>query len=246
MAFYVKDMLRLVRSLPAPVEFTIVIIVAFGSFSYYSAEVFFDGPMAAATVQSQAYETDASLTALVVHEIIVLAILAVFLRVRGWSLRDFDMRATWRLTALAVLMFVLDSAIYHNLYPLIVAISHAVTGSDLGLGSNLAFSESASAAGSLSLATIILLSMVNPVFEEVLVVGYVMSVLQRRRGMWFAINISTLIRLSYHLYQGPIAIISIVPMGLLFGYCYARTGKLWPLILAHALMNFIPLYLMYG
>lgn len=121
-----------------------------------------------------------------------------------------------------------------------------MTGSDLGLGANLAFSGSVPAVGTVSLSTMILLSTVNPVFEEVLVVGYVMSVIQRRHSMWLAINISTLIRLSYHLYQGPVAIISIVPMGLLFGYCYARTGRLWPLILAHAMMNFIPLYVMYG
>jgi membrane protease YdiL (CAAX protease family) len=240
-------MLRLVRSLPAPVEFAAVITIAFGSFIYYSAVEFLGGSMVgAAGAESVPYETDASLIALVVHEIVALVIVAVFLRMRGWSLNDFDMRISWRLSAVAVLLFVLDSVIYHFSYQVIVAVSYAVTSSDLGLGANLASSGSASVAGAVSLSTIILLSTVNPIFEEVLVVGYVMTVIQRRQGMWLAINISTLIRLSYHLYQGPFAIISIVPMGLLFGYYYARTGRLWPLILAHAMMNFIPLYAIHG
>lgn len=236
-------MLKVVRNLSTPVEFAAVIIVAFGWFIYVSVVDYFGRPIAADAVPA---ETDEALIALVAQELVLLAIVAVFLRARGWSLREFDLQVSWWLSAMALLLFALDYAIYHYLYQLVVAVSIALTGSDLGLGTNLAYSESAAAAGNVSLLTMTLLSMVNPVFEEVLVVGYVMTVVQRRHGMWIAINVSTLIRLSYHLYQGPIAIVSIVPMGLLFGYYYARTGKLWPLILAHALMNFIPLYLLYG
>lgn len=239
-------MRRLVRSLPTPVEFAVVIVVAFGIFIYFSTAEFLGGPMTAGDPETRPYRTDESLIALVVQEIAALAIVAAFLRMRGWSFRDFDIRPSWWLSGLAVLLFIFSYAIYYNLYSAVIAVSHAATGSDLGLGSNLTFSGNASAAGTISLATVVLFSTVNPVFEEVLVVGYVMAVLQRRHGMWFAINISTLIRLSYHLYQGPIAIIGIVPMGLLFGYCYAKTGKLWPLILAHALMDFIVFYMKYG
>lgn len=237
-------MLRLLRGLPAPVEFAVVITIAFGSFIYYSAVEYLGGSMVgAAGAESVPYETDASLISLVVHEIVALAIVAVFLHMRGWSHRDFDMQVSWRLCAVAVLLFVIDSGVYYFLYPAVISVSYAVAGSDLGLGANLAYSGTAPAAGTLSLSTIVLLSAVNPVFEEVLVVGYVMTAIRRRHGAWFAINISTLIRLSYHLYQGPIAIISIVPMGLLFGYWYARTGKLWPLVLAHSLMNFSSFFL---
>jgi len=239
-------MLRLVRSLPTPVEFATVITIAFGSFIYYSAAEFLGGPMTGADAETQQYFTDAALIALVVQEMFVLAILSVLLRMRGWSLGDFDIRVSWRLTVAAVLLVVGYYAVFYTTYPVIVAISHALTGSDLGLGANLAISDSPSAAGSLSLFTIVLLSTVNPVFEEVIVAGYVMTVIQRRHGMWFAINVSTLIRLSYHLYQGPIAIVSIIPMGLLFGYYYARTGRLWPLILAHAIMDFLALYALMG
>ncbi|MFD1296210.1 CPBP family intramembrane glutamic endopeptidase [Lysobacter gummosus] len=41
------------------------------------------------------------------------------------------------------------------------------------------------------------------------------------------------IRIAYHLYQGSAGVVSIVPMGLAYAWLYARTGRLWPLVLAH-------------
>jgi membrane protease YdiL (CAAX protease family) len=53
--------------------------------------------------------------------------------------------------------------------------------------------------------------------------------------------VSTVVRLLYHLYQGPIGVLIIVPMGLLYGYVYARTRQLWPLMFAHVLIDLIGL-----
>ena len=69
--------------------------------------------------------------------------------------------------------------------------------------------------------------------EELIVLGYVTHVLQHR-GPFFAITISTCIRLSYHLYQGPLVMIIVIPMGVLFGIIYWRYRNLWPFMLAHA------------
>ena len=57
--------------------------------------------------------------------------------------------------------------------------------------------------------------------------------------MWVAINVSVVVRLLYHLYQGPIGVLTIVPMGLLYGYLYSRTRQLWPLVVAHVLLVII-------
>ena len=54
---------------------------------------------------------------------------------------------------------------------------------------------------------------------------------------------STGLRVLYHLYQGPLGVLTIVPMGLMFGYIYVRTRKLWPVIVAHVLMDVIGLAL---
>jgi membrane protease YdiL (CAAX protease family) len=46
--------------------------------------------------------------------------------------------------------------------------------------------------------------------------------------------------MSYHVYQGP-AVIQILPVGFFYGYVYWRCKKLWPLVLAHALIDIISL-----
>jgi len=88
---------------------------------------------------------------------------------------------------------------------------------------------------------VFLTSTVNGIFEELFVAGYIITVLRERRGVWTAINVSTVVRVLYHLYQGPIGLLIILPMGLLFGYAYARTRQLWPLIFAHVLIDIIGL-----
>jgi membrane protease YdiL (CAAX protease family) len=83
--------------------------------------------------------------------------------------------------------------------------------------------------------------MVNPIFEETFVCGYVITVLKDRSDASTAVTISTAIRLLYHLYQGPLAFFGIVPFGLVVGAWYARSGRLWPVIVAHGLGDFIAL-----
>jgi membrane protease YdiL (CAAX protease family) len=50
--------------------------------------------------------------------------------------------------------------------------------------------------------------------------------------------VSAGIRVFYHFYQGAVGVVGIAPMALLFAYWFARTGRLWPLIVAHALTDF--------
>ena len=85
------------------------------------------------------------------------------------------------------------------------------------------------------------ISLVNPLYEELLVSGYVMTAVQERGGTSLAINLSLAVRLLYHLYQGPQAAISIIPIGLSFAFYYAWSGRLWPLVVAHAGLDFFAL-----
>ena len=48
---------------------------------------------------------------------------------------------------------------------------------------------------------------------------------------------SSLLRGAYHLYQGFGAGLGNVAMGLVFGYVWQRTGRLWPLVIAHGLID---------
>lgn len=92
-------------------------------------------------------------------------------------------------------------------------------------------------------AVILACSLVNAVFEEVLVTGYVIATLRESRSPWFAVNVSAALRLGYHLYQGPVGVISVLPLGLIFGWWYARSGRLWPLIAAHAMIDIFGLFM---
>lgn len=84
----------------------------------------------------------------------------------------------------------------------------------------------------------LVVSIVNPLFEEIFVAGYVVSTLKAQDKAWLGINLSAGIRLAYHLYQGQRGILSVLPVGLVFAGWYRRTGRLWPLVVAHAIFDF--------
>ena len=52
-------------------------------------------------------------------------------------------------------------------------------------------------------------------------------------------NVSAGIRVAYHHYQGPMAVLGIVPFALILTIWFARTRRLAPLIVAHAIVDFV-------
>ncbi|WP_425427022.1 CPBP family intramembrane glutamic endopeptidase [Streptomyces sulphureus] len=80
----------------------------------------------------------------------------------------------------------------------------------------------------------------NSVVEEVIVVGYLL----RRLGQlgwspWTALAASSLLRGSYHLYQGIGGFLGNVAMGVVFVLLYRRWGRVGPLVAAHALIDVV-------
>lgn len=74
--------------------------------------------------------------------------------------------------------------------------------------------------------------------EEVIVIGYLFERLRRLGwGTWQIILSAAALRGVYHLYQGVPALIGNFAMGVLFGWLYARGGRLVPLIVAHTLID---------
>ena len=173
--------------------------------------------------------TNAHLQSLLIFEVIMYVVLILFLSLRNWRPSDIGLVPSLKdsLTGLGLalagyLVYVVAWLIVSQFEPALQTRADTLVKSDLSLG------------------MVVAVSIINPIYEEVFVSGYIITAL-KSRGMWLAINISVAVRLAYHLYQGAYSLINIIPLGLFFGYWYARTGRLWPLIVAHGLFDFLAL-----
>jgi membrane protease YdiL (CAAX protease family) len=95
--------------------------------------------------------------------------------------------------------------------------------------------------GSLSLWIVAMMSMVNPIFEEMLYLGYAANVLRQRFGFQTTLWCVVVLRMLVHVYQGPLALVTILPISIIFSWYYLRTNRLWPLIIVHAMYNLLSL-----
>jgi uncharacterized protein len=221
-------MKEFLRALSARAEFMVIVLGAFG-LSLLSNIVLLFNP---AALGETAPIDNAQLNTLIVYELIVLAMLGAFLKARGWTPERFGVGVTLRDTVIGVGL---------------MAVVYATTTFVQGVAGHFAPEMLEAAlkfervAGPLHLGTVTLVSIINPIFEEVFVCAYVVAALKERRGAAFAINVSVALRVLNHLYQGAVGVLTIAPLGLLFAYWYARSGRIWPLIVAHGLLDFVGL-----
>jgi len=166
------------------------------------------------------------------YELAAMSLLIPFLRARGWTRERLGVRPTFRDTVWGVGLLLICYAIFY-LFGTVLAYAWPA----LVVGISRMHLQS----GHVDSLTILAISLVNPVYEELFVCGYVITALKERFGVTTAVNVSAGIRVFYHFYQGALAVVGITPMALIFGYWFARTGRLWPLIVAHALQDFIAL-----
>jgi uncharacterized protein len=224
-------MARLIRALPAWAELVIVLSVAFGVFTFRSVASLF---LAGAPARSPE-----DLRFVIVYELAGLLLLLPFLHLRGWSLERLGLGSlSFRDGAVAVGLAAVALMAYVSVFTVA-----AIATPDMMMAVVQNPAQMAGHVGPMDLA---LVCLVNPFFEEVFVCGYVVAALDPRRSAWTGVNVSVAIRLLYHLYQGPLGVLSIVPLGLVFAWWYARSLRLWPLVIAHAMVDFIGLALSVG
>lgn len=92
---------------------------------------------------------------------------------------------------------------------------------------------------SVSMPILVLLALVNGTYEEVFLLGFLMRGL-RGYGLSVAIALPLLVRVLYHLYQGPLGALSIFGFGVVLSLHYARTGSLFAPVFAHVLADIVP------
>jgi membrane protease YdiL (CAAX protease family) len=94
-------------------------------------------------------------------------------------------------------------------------------------------------ASTMSLATIVVTGAVNGLWEETFMLGVLVRGL-RRHGPSIAIGVPLLVRVAYHVYQGPAGTVSVLVFGLVLSLWYVRRGTLWPPVVAHAIGDIVP------
>jgi membrane protease YdiL (CAAX protease family) len=159
----------------------------------------------------------------------LLAFTAVFwiARIRGWSFATFGLHISWKWTGVGILLFVVvvlttifQTVLFQVIHP--AKIATPLT-------------------GALTLPFVILTSLINPFFEELMEVGYFVHAL-KRYGMWPAVLASAFFRTFLHAYAGLNFAATCLSLGLMFGVAYWRWRQLWPLFVAHATMDFYALH----
>ncbi|MGJ6979889.1 CPBP family intramembrane glutamic endopeptidase [Aestuariimicrobium soli] len=80
----------------------------------------------------------------------------------------------------------------------------------------------------------------NGILEEVVMIGYLFTRwLQAGWRTWVVVAVSALVRGSYHLYQGFGGFVGNLIMGALFGLFFLKVKRVWPLVIAHTLLDIV-------
>lgn len=76
--------------------------------------------------------------------------------------------------------------------------------------------------------------------EEVILLGWLFDRLRRLGWGWWAVILASAgLRAAYHAYQGFGPMVGNFAMGVVFGWCYRRWGRVMPLVVAHTLIDVI-------
>ena len=173
--------------------------------------------------------TEADVLVLAAFELGAALLAGGFLGIRGWSWGAFNLRVSWRTTAGGALL-VLASYASFIAGAMVVAMTpggehHLKTLSDFP---------------GVSIPVAGLGAMVNGCFEELVLVGYVFRVLESQ-GLGIAMGASVLLRVLMNVSQGPLGATGILLLGMLYGVIYWDYRQLWPLMLAHVILDFLGL-----
>jgi membrane protease YdiL (CAAX protease family) len=172
--------------------------------------------------------SDSSLAQGIVAELVLGTVALLILRHRGYSLWEFVPIPSLAGCRDGVLLFVAAIAVEWLVW--------------LQFSAGTPFSqpiELIMAQSHPSIGVVLAFALVNGSYEEIFLLGYLTRGLSAH-GPAFALGASVLVRVMCHLYQGPLGALAIALFGLVLGFYYFRTRKLWPVVFAHILCDIIP------
>jgi uncharacterized protein len=192
----------------------VVVAICFGWFIYASV----DAVLAGFPVGSF---SDAEFLSLMLYELALASLALIYLRLRGYDLKWLLPRPTAIGCIIGILLHV---AVAIAAWPIYIFAGSADTASQ-PIGEMIAGST-------YSMPMLVGMSIVNGWFEETFLTGYLLQGMLHM-GAALSIGIVSLIRLAYHLYQGPLGAVSALVFGVVVGVYYWRTRDLWSVIVAH-------------
>lgn len=178
--------------------------------------------------EGQLVVSDWRLWGVVVQVLVLTLPIAAFLRRRGWRWADMSEPVVPRDVVRGAGVWLYTALIYY--------------GFRLGLwliwprASTEAFTMQVS--GVFSWTPMLVAAILDPIAEELLWLGYIVNAL-RHRGVLFAAIVSIGLRTMVHAYQGPLALVAILPIGVMFTRYYLRTRRLGPVIVAHIIQDML-------
>ena len=177
--------------------------------------------------------TNHDLVSGILYQTAVLLVLGWFLHRRGWRLehitRPFEPRDAGRAIGLWLLALIAAYATLSVVFWLVPA--------QMGTVLKTTFAEELN--GFLTAAY----SLIDPLFEELVLLGFVRTAF-RSSPVWQVFLLSLALRAAAHTYQGLFAALTIIPVGLVYTWYYLRTGRLWPVVLAHSIQDMLALSLL--
>lgn len=217
-----------IKTLSAKTEFILVISLAFGFSILNSIILFLD--YFVPLVNYQPSFDNPTLIFNVFIQLVIISLIYFFLKLRD---RQIDLSNNLNIFNVSLICagLIITYYISYILLASVAFLGNSSSENQVFQNSNL----------KLTFIPILLFSASNSFFEETIVTGYIISTLEEKRNAIFALNISVFIRLMYHLYQGPVAVLHIVPMGIIFGVVYIKYKNIWPLVIAHFILDLIAL-----
>lgn len=170
------------------------------------------------------------LLSLISFEMFTALLAVVALAAAGWRESDFPFRIDLAGTAAGIGLAVLMVFVSVLLAPATGEVDFPVVTAPRPSVSFLAF---------------LLVCIVNPLYEEFFVLGFVVRFFERRGAsnwQFQAAAASIAIRASYHLYQGAEQMPFHLAVGIAFAATFLLRRNLWPLVLAHVVLDFLGLY----
>lgn len=227
-----NQLLRIRRyKLPLFLEFSLVLSVSLGYFIFSAIywTSFNEGE------SKQIIYGNSEILSLTIYESIVLIIVVLIIKWQHKSVRDLGLTFSFDKITMGLVLFVSNYLIYVMLFKLFGDFIMGLTPSGEG-------SEAVSFVIQVDLIPLLIFSLLNPVFEELILVGYIVSAIRHKFSLISCLIISVGFRLSFHIYQGPIILLSILPMGIIFIIYFWHKRSIIPLIIGHSLMDFLSFY----